>query len=373
GFSGYAGVVNTPDYLQSRLLTQGAFNATLANDSASVYADWYAGNNSFAASGTYFSQPVILNSSDSVYSRYVAALNWSWFESAGLTRDANGGNDSVVLSMHFENDTKDSSRYNNSGILSGNTTAAMLRDCIVGKCLSFDGSDDYVNLTDAPFDFERTNAFTLSAWIKTSYNGTSPNPFFSKGLLWEPGYELHIISGNLTHFYLAAAGVQVIEKVGSMNISDNSWHHVTGTYDGTSSPNGVKVYIDGIDRTQTGAYSSSLTNSTLNDYNLLIGYTKGWNKYFNGSIDEAHVFNRSLSASEVWELYTLEYNRSGKGNSGFVQNFTNVSLALRSKNYSFNDSGLVGWWDLGDSSDNETVANKTLDLSGNGNDGTGVS
>ncbi|MBI5177024.1 hypothetical protein HY995_02970, partial [Candidatus Micrarchaeota archaeon] len=100
----------------SSSFTNGAFNNTITTQSESAYGIW--DSNSFVSNGTYFSQPFVLNHTSG--SMAVNTANWSWYEAAGLTKDANGlGNDTVIGSWHFENDTKDSSRLNVTGTRQG--------------------------------------------------------------------------------------------------------------------------------------------------------------------------------------------------------------------------------------------------------------
>ncbi len=83
--------------------------------------------------------------------------------------------------------------------------------------------------------------------------------------------------------------------------------------------------------------------------------------FFQGNIDELHLYNALLNSSQFSNIYAWEKNGS------FIHDFTNTNIYSRYKNFSFNSSNLLGWWDLGNSADNETAVNKSLDLSGNNN------
>ena len=90
----------------------------------------------------------------------------------------------------------------------------------------------------------------------------------------------------------------------TMNL--NKWTHVVGTYDGSE----VVTYVDGVrkgNRTWLGGTIGA------NDLPLLIGSSYGTSMYnlgnsqevFSGQIDEVRIYNRSLSSSEVQNLYNL--------------------------------------------------------------------
>ena len=50
----------------------------------------------------------------------------------------------------------------------------------IGNGLSFDGTNDYVNIAnESNFDFERTNSFSASAWVKNN-STTGEYPILSK-------------------------------------------------------------------------------------------------------------------------------------------------------------------------------------------------
>ncbi|MBI3588223.1 LamG domain-containing protein [Candidatus Micrarchaeota archaeon] len=339
----------------------GVFNNTLTAQSASVYTAWYSASNTFAGNGTYFSQPIVLNRTNGTQTLQQA--NWSWFESAGLTKDANGlGNDTVVLDLHFENDTKDASRFNNTGSL-GNGTAGSSpvfnSSCLIGGCYNFAGNSNVFIPDSGSLDgFTSSGNFTVSLWMN-DYN--SALYIFDKGSGATDQIVLAGYSGTDYRFRMLTASNQLKTLLSSSGVSQYAWHHLAGSYDNST----MRLYIDGA---LNASLSLNESVSTAN-YRIALGSEDGFQRFFNGSIDEVHFWNRTLSASEISQLYSWEKN-STRGNSGFINNFTNVSLALRAKNFSFNDTGLVGWWDLGDSTGNETVTGSSLDLSGYNANGT---
>ncbi|OIO24447.1 hypothetical protein AUJ14_06190 [Candidatus Micrarchaeota archaeon CG1_02_55_22] len=353
----------------SRLNSTGVFNGTASNDSHAVYVSWWAGNQSFKqnGSGTYFSEALPLNRSKT---SSLLNLSWDWFEAANagnLTAGTAGDSlpwQGAVLSMHFEKDAKDSSKYNNSPMLTGNTSSAAYdADCVTGGCFRLDGADDYLLSSPAAPSLNLGGAsFTVSAWIKTT---NSSNQF-----VFEREATTHVANALIAISIDCPAGKAGFSMRGDLDdptritlctnesVADGAWHHLVGTRDKTGGI--VSLYLNG-----ARLYTESDSAIVLpNNGSLLIGaHNDAANQApFDGFIDEIHVFNRSLSQGEVTALYGYEAAGS------HVHNFTNVSMRVRTKDYSFNATSLVAWWDLGDSSDNETEFNKTLDLSGNGND-----
>ena len=207
-------------------------------------------------------------------------------------------NGSLVLYMHFdnistvgENDTlvKDwSGRGNNGTAFNGvrvNTTGKY------GGAMTFDGVDDYVNVTHNSI-FNINNSITLSAWVKT-IDGTSNYIITKNEDSWFLAIGADASTTNKFSFFLTPFSLVWLGS--SSDINDGIWHHVVGTYNGS-----VKsVFVDGIQENSTNITGAIGTGAS----SVLIGHRPLLSAYFNGSIDEVMIFNRSLSASEITKLY----------------------------------------------------------------------
>lgn len=166
---------------------------------------------------------------------------------------------------------------------------------------NFDGVNDYVSLAnESNFDFERTNSFSLEAWIKTTQ--TSSGYIIAKG--YSPGADQgfylginHPGGGGKVYFY-AHGGSTAAGAYGDTIINDDAWHHIVATYNGSSQAVGIKFYVDGVLQTNT-ITADNLSTSMLSNTPVLIGDRSGTNhQYFSGLIDEVAIYNRVLSASE---------------------------------------------------------------------------
>ena len=84
---------------------------------------------------------------------------------------------------------------------------------------------------------------------------------------------------------------------GNTVVADGQWHHVAGVYDGSS----LKLYVDGQLDASTAASAGTLNVSGP----LFLGRHYANTQFsFAGNLDEAAVFERSLSAAEVLEHFT---------------------------------------------------------------------
>ena len=131
------------------------------------------------------------------------------------------------------------------------------------KSVDFDGVDDYVTMgNQSSLDFEHTDAFSISAWVKRNSTGnfhviaSKQDYNFSVMGTNSPGYSLFFNDDDTVRFLLASliATNRYIDIKTTNTITDSNWHHIVLTYDGGaggSVPNGVEIYIDGSQQTVT--------------------------------------------------------------------------------------------------------------------------
>jgi hypothetical protein len=180
--------------------------------------------------------------------------------------------------------------------------------------LDFNGTDEYINVNSNGLGL--TTAISISAWVKIpsgagnsfdfyttiaedNLGGTNRNWFFG----WRSGYKdfyFQVYHSNSTN-------TQLLSNVGDVN--DGNWHHVVGVYDGTTSTNGFKLYVDNVVG-ETTATSTGVANNNIPTY---IGATNINNiqRFFEGDIDEVAVWNKAISANTVQEIYNATTNNPG--------------------------------------------------------------
>ncbi|BBO17612.1 conserved hypothetical protein [Candidatus Brocadia pituitae] len=179
----------------------------------------------------------------------------------------------------------------------------------INNAISFDGINDYVNISnESNFDFERSNSFSVSAWVKLTPVSGNDYMIISK-LDVAPTYRgwAFFIDGNdgslRVHLTNNWGTSSIIRKDSALSVTDNSWHHVAFTYNGSSLASGLNFYVDGVLSNGT-TYYNNLSATILNDVTpTLAAYTTG-SSWLKGTIDEARVYNRALSAQEVLSLFS---------------------------------------------------------------------
>ncbi len=202
----------------------------------------------------------------------------------------------------------------------------------------FDGSNDYITVPDNT-SLKPTSAITVSAWFNTS-DKTLNQRIISKTETGSYSMSLNENSAcpaSTLCFAIFVSGAYRVASLSTTSLSNNTWYHAVGTYDGTT----VTLYLNGAS-VGTSSFSGTITNSTApfcigSEPNATICSV---GTYFKGQIDDVRVYARSLSTTEVTALYA---------NTPTVSNIS-----------------LVGWWKLDDTTAAGTTATDSSSTANNG-------
>src|SRR3989338_3831027 len=197
-------------------------------------------------------------------------------------------------SSYGENDTNaaDFSPFGNNGTLQSGAHYNFTDRILGGASMSFDGVDDYVKITDAP-SLQITADITTAAWvIKTGVRGIVVSKQSTTVGIWN-----YVFYTSLTNKVLWYDNNNPSGYSSTASIPEGVWTHIAFTRSGTTG----KFYINGaLDSTH------SIPNAFPNnaDYHLYMAvYQRDTNHKLNGSMDEVAIFNRSLSADEIRNIY----------------------------------------------------------------------
>jgi hypothetical protein len=164
------------------------------------------------------------------------------------------------------------------------------------KSVTFGGTDEYVTMGNV-LGFERTDAFSLSFWIRKPDSSAAAvlakmdDSYVGWRVYSETGISFDLINNPTTNRLTVDSGIL---------LADQLWHHVAITYDGSSSALGVAIFLDGVQVSTTTSYNT-LSASIVNAAALTMGraMTSAAPLYFVGSLDEVAVYSKKLSADEV--------------------------------------------------------------------------
>ena len=230
----------------------------------------YNSTDTNATSETGFAHLNVSNSSIVLYMPFDANNN-----SAGITYDyANNSNDGTLINQVT---------FNSTG-------------CIYGNCYTFDGVNDYINISNLP---SLGNSLTILMWVKTNYADTgdgSQHHIFSA----KTGTETHrlFVDTNGDLKYSDNINQVVTTDVGAWG---NNWHHVAIVIqNGVAS--GTTIYFDGASKI------SGTIDFTAGGGNVEIA-SIGGSSFFQGNIDEVMAWNIALNATHVSEIYNNQTSR----------------------------------------------------------------
>ena len=225
--------------------------------------------------------------------------------------------------------------------------------CISGKCLRFDSTDDVVAAASSETATDDMGAMIISAWIKPDTTGEgSAGRIIDKASSTVPanGWFLRTTGTNTLNFSVDYSGTNNLNVTTSNNaITLNRWSHVVVTWDGSATATNVHIYVNGKEttyQTQTNGDTSRVTDASSA---LRVGNDSTGATTFDGTIDEVKVYNYVRSAAQI------KADFSSRGVS------KGTSAQFGPENKWLSDS-LVGYWKM-----DENTGTTTSDSSGNGN------
>ncbi len=210
----------------------------------------------------------------------------------------------------------------------------------IGQALNFaSASTQYVNAGSGAIVDDIVNLSTC-AWVKpnsslTTY-GDITTKYNNSGLGWQMLLDYSTFS-NLGISFYRTFSTTAGWWFGTTTIPYNQWSHVCVTYNNSSVANDPVFYVNGAltttyeNQAPVGTASSEATGDMyIGAYNN----TGTPGELFDGVIDEARVYNRIITASEVKSLY--DAGSANKAN-------TSAAQPAGSGNP---ESSLVGYWPL---------------------------
>ena len=206
-------------------------------------------------------------------------VGWWWFDEGGGT----------VAS--------DSSSYNNNGALMNGATWGTGR---FGKAVQLDGVDDYVQVPNSA-SLCPTAGLTVMAWVYAERNN-GPGTEGYQGIIAKGNaprsYSLYTTTAGNLHFSTGPSGAY-IGTTSSGLLPTKQWAHVAVKIEG-----GQHLYfINGV-AAGTGG-SGVVLSGTADTAVVLIGRTgEGATRSFQGLIDDARIYNRSLPLPEIQKIMT---------------------------------------------------------------------
>lgn len=296
--------------------------------------------------------------------------------------------DSTYLPFDVENQSSTVYDWGNKGYDGTIYGATWTSDGMYGGAYSFDGVNDRISFTNTEDAYEGDN-FTVAFWMYSNYHTAAHRFVVSKeryGGTFENWYFYHRDSDGSNAdkliFVVENGSVEVTADSNDV-VSTGAWHHIAGVRNTTH----VLLYVDGVLQSDM----PKLTNSNEVQDNLIcIGTGRCATPeayWFNGTVDEFMIINRSLTSAEISSIYHGEYERfHGYGNQTLRpinisdQNNNRVNVTIEHANQNGTNTNLgvkVAYYNFSTEMDNlklyvpgDFESSKVWDISGNGHQGS---
>lgn len=177
----------------------------------------------------------------------------------------------------------------NNGTISG----AALADAWINKGLSFDGLNDYLRIDN--LDVATTSGMfnTVEFWMK--WGGQDDQIVIG----WDAPYALSF-DYECFGFNVGQGNLIGVPSAGLAN----DWTHVAVVfYNGVPAIENSKIYLDGQLQNLSSCHGSSTPAKNATPTMFVADWGTGGGGNFGGTIDQLKVYNRELSAREIWALY----------------------------------------------------------------------
>lgn len=171
-----------------------------------------------------------------------------------------------------------------------------------GKALYFDGSNDYVSISNPSIDDFGKGEMTATAWIKTSSTSFA-EIIDNKGAGSNAsGFNLQLEGGTgKPYFRIANGTTQNNTGAGPTNVAaDGKWHHIAGVLERGSTNDRLLLYVDGIlVRSVNNSPGWNITSAQT----LFIGAygASPGDGNFSGIIDEVRIYNYARTQKQIIE------------------------------------------------------------------------
>ena len=227
---------------------------------------------------------------------------------------------------------------------------------VAHNAISFDGTNDCITVSDqAAYSFtdgSTDKPFSISAWVFVGDISSDNGPFVTKvdfTASTATEYLFKQANGKIQMFMYdtskSTSGHAIRALANATSLTNNTWHHVVMTYDGTDSQNGITLYTDGSETASTKSATQTVVDGTPVVYDnmrntttpLIIGATQDGAanstaaRVFEDRMADVVIFDKELSAAEVTEVY----------NTGKILEMTTFSAY----------SNIVSWFKMGDGDD----------------------
>jgi hypothetical protein len=240
--------------------------------------------------------------------------------SAGLFAQLSS-EESQLLYLSFDDDTELSANEQDIDLLDEADVEGA--EGMFGGAISFNGSTSYLVMKTIP-DWNHGMDWSLSLWFQTAFSGGQGMVGITtfSGSIEEDDWDSPELQAGFGMFFVSddmlmadCSWVNALEPEGDFDFyNDGEWHLVVVTYAAEATT--LKMYVDGALYAESADFNIAEVveelGVSIDDDNLKIGFTSGTfpeevaSMVFDGLMDDLRLFNVTLTAEEVTEIFEYE-------------------------------------------------------------------
>lgn len=215
---------------------------------------------------------------------------------------------------------------NNQGI--GSTTitnngATIDSNGKIGKCYSFDGSDDYISLTSSAIYSTfagGSTPFSIAFWVYHA-DSTRAIIFGDYQLSGSISFNVELTTSHLVRFYWGGSPDKTFTN---SSVELNTWTHICITYDGSE----LLMYKNG--NVLSDSYTGVLTAKSKTSGSFYLGRdSRTGTTALNGKLNDFRIYDHCLSPKEIKEInkgLVLHYPLDSVYNTNLVNKYSGESF-----------------------------------------------
>lgn len=258
-----------------------------------------------------------------------------------------------------------------TGGLWADSTDTLYCNVAGSSCLTFDGSNDYVNL-GTNSSLQLSGNLTVMGWAKLGESNSGKLMGIAGKLVYRNGFCLVRNSSNQFSFWMGDGSYQWT-LISDETYTDTEWHHIAGVLD-----SGVAyLYVDGNLEASGGASLSTVDSGQKATIGRLYGDYSGY--AFLGSIDDVRFYDRGLESTDVALSMLSLPSSTDTGLKGYW-NFDQGNGQVASDSSLYGNDGTLGassssdsydpdWTDISDQCETERTYYVNADTGSNSNSG----
>jgi len=196
-----------------------------------------------------------------------------------------------------------------------------------GKALSFDGTNDHVNVPDSS-SLDLTTTYTIETWIKPdSASLTGAVGLVSKDTNTR-SYALILANGKVESYFSTDGTSFSGDLTGTTVLTAGQWYHIAATRSGST----MTLYINGTQEAQLT--TAPTANINTNTDPVVIGARKATLGYFSGQIDDVRIWSAARTQAQIQAAMTkpLKGNETNLAGYWNFENGTGTVATDRSTN-----------------------------------------